>query len=307
MLVLQTRTGSNRFTPMLKKKIMSQKKNRQKTVKYDAGMTVYSGLGELINRGEPRPFPESYFLPDNNRKPIFRFWQSDVKMYDYILFDFDGTLVDSSFCSVIATQKAFEKMALTAPSPSEITDKMGIPIEKSFQDLGAARLSDDEFHHLLCLFRELYRENGDSHITVFSGVVDLLEELKNSGKKIAIITSKKTEVAARNAASHHLTQYVDLIVGSDKVSHYKPHPEGIFKAMHYFGAKTEKSSRFIMVGDAVTDIAMGKAANVSTCAVTWGAHSMEKLASANPDYITDNFISLINILNGKKITCPFSH
>ncbi len=220
-------------------------------------------------------------------------------MYTSVLFDFDGTLADSAQCSVIATQNAFAGMALPAPAASEIIDNMGIPIEKSFRDMGAHDFSESQFERLLVLFREIYKKGGDNHITAFSGAVDLLNALKAQGKNIAIITSKKTDVAARNARKLGFSLYVDLIVGSDKVTQYKPHPEGIFMAMDYFGIDNNMRGEVIIVGDAVTDIEMGKNAGISTCAVTWGAHRKEKLQLSAPDYIADSFSALFELLHKK--------
>lgn len=224
-------------------------------------------------------------------------------MYEYILFDFDGTLADSSECSVIATQQAFTKTGLQEPSTADIIDNMGIPIETSFKDFGAGLLSDEEFNHLLNVFRDIYREVGDSHITAFDGAKNLLKKLKEDGKKIAIITSKKTDVAYRNAEKTGLSEFIDVIVGSDLVTEYKPHPEGIFTALKTFDVNLNKQS--IIIGDAVTDISMGKNAGIDSCAVTWGAHSKAKLNNISPTHIAESFDELYNILSQDKIKCPF--
>jgi phosphoglycolate phosphatase len=217
-------------------------------------------------------------------------------MYEYFLFDFDGTLADSSECSVIATRGAFEALGLEAPSPELIVHFMGIPIETSFREMGAAHLSEEQFLELLKRFREIYKEAGDHHISAFPGGVEFLRHLKATGKKTAIITSKKTDVAQRNAQSIGIVDFIDVFVGSDSVQHYKPHPQGIEIALVKFEEKYSGKNNVIMIGDATTDIMMGRSAGVSTCAVTWGAHSREALVTSNPDYLVDDFASMRNVL-----------
>lgn len=216
-------------------------------------------------------------------------------MYEYFLFDFDGTLADSSECSVIATRGAFESLGLPAPAAEQIVHFMGIPIETSFREMGAAHFSADRFSQLLTRFREIYREAGDTHISAFPGAVAFLQKLNASGKKTAIITSKKTDVAQRNAQGIGLADYIDLFVGSDAVQHYKPHPQSLEIALHQFGAESAGKHNVIMIGDATTDIMMGKSAGVATCAVTWGAHSAEQLAASQPDYLVDDFSAMLRI------------
>lgn len=220
-------------------------------------------------------------------------------MFDYIFFDFDGTLADSSQCAVKATQKAFAWNNLVLPSEADIINMMGIPIEISFLELGARNLSIDAFDTLLASFRQVYKELADDELHAFPGAVDLLKTLKNHQKKfpkIALVTSKKTEVAIRNVHNLGLSLYLDVIIGSDKVMHYKPNPEGIFVALQYFGTKASPLIKAIMVGDSIFDIQMGKDAGVETCGVSWGAHSADKLESVKPDYLAHDFKELLDIL-----------
>lgn len=217
-------------------------------------------------------------------------------MYDTILFDFDGTLADSSSCSVIATQQAFVAHGLAAPEAAAITDCMGIPIEVSFRQMGAEAFSEAQFTQLLTTFRELYRDHAATHITAFNGVAEMLGNLKAAQKKVAVITSKKTAVAESNIEKLGLKSMIDIIIGSDLVKQYKPHPEGIYIALQQLFTDGPYSRHAIMVGDAVTDIEMGKNAGVHTCAVTWGAHSEARLRASEPDAIAHDVATLSQLL-----------
>ena len=78
--------------------------------------------------------------------------------------------------------------------------------------------------------------------------------------------------------------FFEEIIGSDAVTHYKPHPEGINKVVAHYQFDPTKT---IMIGDAIFDIQMGKAAGVKTIAVTWGSHDPKKLSEENPDALVD--------------------
>jgi phosphoglycolate phosphatase len=88
----------------------------------------------------------------------------------------------------------------------------------------------------------------------------------------------------RNLQMLGIDKYFKDIIGSDKVSNYKPHPEGILKILELYTLKPEET---IMIGDAVFDLQMAKAANVLSCGVTWGSHQKEKLSKENPTFLVE--------------------
>ncbi|MCA5011464.1 MULTISPECIES: HAD family hydrolase [unclassified Enterococcus] len=204
--------------------------------------------------------------------------------YEYVIFDFDGTLGDSKECGFKATEEAFKKMGLTIPKKETIEYYMGIPIEKSFKKMSNRALSQNEFDELLGLFRTSYKEYENDYLKIFPGIKELLATLKTHKKMMFVVSSKKTDVLKRNLESLTISDYFTEIVGSDKVSNYKPDPEGI----HYLLKKYSMNPvQTLMVGDAVFDIQMGKAAEVGTCGVTWGSHAKVELAKERPDLLID--------------------
>lgn len=305
VLAMQTLSGSNCFYKDFDDKLTWQKKIRERTKKYDDGMEVYEGLGSLFNHGKPRPLPESYFLPDNNDVFFDKFWEKDIYKHTHILFDFDGTIADSSECAIISTQRAFSEMKLPVPTAEQIVHLMGIPIEQSFKEMGASQLILSDFEKLLSIFRNIYRVESENHIKGFPNMTESLIELKNQGKKIAIVTSKKTDVAIRNINQLGIEKYIDFVVGADQVTKPKPNPECILVALDFFGISKHSLQKVIMIGDTTFDIIAGKSANVDTCAVTWGSHNQKTLKECNPNYITEDFHSLLTILSKKLIECPF--
>lgn len=209
-----------------------------------------------------------------------------------IIFDFDGTLADSGDCGFLATQKAFEELNLPVPSRQQIDYYMGIPIEQSFQELSNHQLNEEQFSKLLTVFREAYKQFEAQTLTVFPYIPEVLTILKNTGFSLFVVSSKKTDVLLRNLQNLNLDSYFTEWIGSDQVSHYKPHPEGILQIIARYELKPASC---VMVGDAIFDLQMGKAANCKTVGVSWGSHSKLELLKEEPTFFADSVMDLNKI------------
>ena len=206
-----------------------------------------------------------------------------------VYFDLDGTLIDSAQCSVISAQATFRKFCNLEVDAQKITEKMGVPIEVSFPELSRGAINAENWDEAATYFRGVYKENSDIHTKLFGGVEDFLRSIRPCVDAMYVVTSKKSQPAENNLKALGIMVYFNGVIGSDRVEHYKPHPDPIFKARALLPGIP---ARQIMVGDADTDIIMGRAANIKTCAVTWGAHDKARLKKANPDYIVDTVADL---------------
>ncbi|WP_267907755.1 HAD family hydrolase [Viridibacillus soli] len=212
-------------------------------------------------------------------------------MKNYI-FDFDGTLADSKQCSVMATQAAFKECGLESPSAKIIEHYMGIPIEVSFKEMAEQPFTEESFELLLQNFREHYKVLENDSLIAFPYIPEMLEQLQQANKQIFVVSSKKSDVLLRNLKTLQIDTYFKDIIGSDKVTHYKPHPAGILKLVDLY--QLEKAET-IMIGDAIFDLQMAKAAKVSSCGVTWGSHGRDKLLEEQPTFIFDDVQQLLSI------------
>lgn len=210
-----------------------------------------------------------------------------------LYFDLDGTLLNSSQCSIVTTQDTFRKFCNIELDPQKIIEKMGIPIEVTFRELSDGKIDDSNWDEIASYFREKYKINSGSYTSLYEGVPELLDEVHGQNACMFIVTSKKSAAAEHNLISLNARHYFQDIIGPDKVEYYKPHPDSVYKARQLLPrpALTE-----IVIGDADTDIAMGKAAGALTCAVTWGAHDKNRLKSANPDHIVDTIKDLRDLI-----------
>lgn len=212
-------------------------------------------------------------------------------MNNYI-FDFDGTLADSKQCSILATQAAFREMRMDVPSEQQILHYMGIPIEQSFKEMSSVPIEDSLFNQLLHYFRQCYKEIEHDTLLLFPHIKEVLRQLKEQHIDCYVVSSKKTDVLKRNLQTLEIDAYFKDCIGSDQVEHYKPHPDGILKLVVRYDLE---ATECVMIGDAIFDIQMGKAANCKTCAVTWGSHSKEKLSEEQPDFLIDDIPLLLNL------------
>ncbi|WP_229252110.1 HAD family hydrolase [Carnobacterium maltaromaticum] len=208
------------------------------------------------------------------------------------LFDFDGTLGDSEECSIVATQGAFKEVNLPIPNKNQIKKAMGIPIEKSFKSMGADGLTANQFESLLDIFRERYKENEVDHLRLFPYVEETLSKLEERSVVMYVLSSKKSDVLQRNLEELGIDAYFKDYYGSDKVEHYKPHPDGIYKIIEKY---QHLKSETLMIGDASYDLQMARRAGVSNCGVTWGSFSEADLRIEKPDFIVHDFRDLLDL------------
>ncbi|MFT8477401.1 MAG: HAD family hydrolase [Liquorilactobacillus sp.] len=209
------------------------------------------------------------------------------------MFDFDGTLANSGKTGILATQAAFKRFSLTVPDAELINYYMGIPIEVSFKKMAPQHsFNGQEFEELMDCFREYYKKNELANITLFNGILPTLKILTQRSKSLYVISSKNSIALLRNLENLKIAKYFTDIIGSDQVQHFKPAPDGVLAVIKRHHLDTDDC---IMIGDAIFDLQMGKAAGVHTCGVTWGAHDSNRLLKEHPDFLLNKAEELLAI------------
>lgn len=213
-------------------------------------------------------------------------------MQTYI-FDFDGTLANSGKTGILATQAAFKDFDLPVPNENIINYFMGIPIEVSFKKMASEHtFTNNEFEKLLTVFRQYYKKFEAKNLTLFSGIKPTLRALVQQEKNLYVVSSKHSTALLRNLQELEIDKFFTGVVGSDQVTHFKPAPDGVLAVIrqHHLDPK-----QCVMIGDAIFDLKMGKAAGVHTCGVTWGAHDTESLRHEHPDFLLSDSTELLTI------------
>lgn len=215
-----------------------------------------------------------------------------MRYIDTILYDLDGTIVDSNELILSSFRHTFDTHFPKLPlSRSDLLIMMGPPLRETF-----ARFTNDStlISTMVDTYLNYYKTNEFSVISLFKGMKEAIQTFHQKGYKQAIITTKFTASAQPSIQHFGLDPFLDMMISLDDVSAPKPHPEGIILAM-------EKLSSLgaVMVGDNATDIEAGKNAHILTVGVRYSL-KYDELVLANPDvWIEDGFelIQYINKLN----------
>ncbi|MDR3189631.1 MAG: HAD family hydrolase [Lactobacillaceae bacterium] len=210
--------------------------------------------------------------------------------YKNIVFDYDGTLADTSDLIVTSVQEAFEAQNFDLPTAENIKQYIGEPITEFFPKLAPRELTELELTTMTNSYRKAYKhDESPETIKLFPGIADLLTELVAQDYKLFMLTSKNSDVARRNADVLGITDKFTKIVGSDMVAKPKPDPAGLLKIMHDNDLVPAET---LMVGDATFDIDMAFAARVRSVGVTWGTQDIRTLEEAKPTYIANDINEL---------------
>jgi phosphoglycolate phosphatase len=188
--------------------------------------------------------------------------------FSCILFDLDGTIVDSAPGITATLAYTFEKLGLPIPTPSELVAYVGPPILDSFRDL--AHFSTEQAHHALGIYRAQYLKHGVFDATVYPGIPQLLRTIHESGVPLSLATSKPEGPATLILEHYELLQYFDVITGASEDEVRSAKADVVAEALVRLAAIGADISRPVMVGDRSHDVHGAAAHNVPTIFVRWG-------------------------------------
>lgn len=212
-----------------------------------------------------------------------------------VIFDLDGTLVDTPRAIVETFTAAFAAMGLEARRPEDIRATIGLPLEVAFSRLMGVAREDDQVvqavKHYQRLFKEIILPRAEG--LIFPGVVAGLEALRGQGFTLAVATSKFYASADALLRAAGLRDQFSMVVGADQVAQPKPNPEMGQLILHTLGIPAERA---VMVGDTTHDLLMAKAAGMRSVAVTYGVHSVRELESSGPTWMADTFEDVLRCL-----------
>ncbi len=209
-----------------------------------------------------------------------------------VLFDFDGTIMDTNEVILQSWQHTFKTVEGKERPVEDILGTFGEPlyvtIEKMLPQITAEVGAE--------IYRSFHYEHFIDLISIFPGIIELMEELKKRGCKIGLVTSRLRHTTEIGLRKYDLEKYFDTIVTCDDTEKFKPDPEPALVALEKLGSRSEES---IMVGDSMFDILCGKGAGVKTVLVGWAlAISEEERTGVNaPDYTIEKAEDLLDILD----------
>jgi pyrophosphatase PpaX len=208
------------------------------------------------------------------------------------LFDFDGTLVDTTELIYQSMRHAAGEV-LGRDLPREILlANVGQPLPRQMELIDAERAEA-----LLESYRLHNEEHHDALIQAFPGVEESLARLHSAGVKIAVVTSKRrfsVEMALERFP--RLGEVVDRFVTMEDTTEHKPDPEPLLKGLEALGGITPEEAAY--VGDSPFDVAAARAAGITSVAVSWGAFSEDTLREAGPVHLVGDIDSAVDVLLG---------
>lgn len=195
-----------------------------------------------------------------------------------ILFDLDGTLIDSVDLIVDSYAHVFRTHGLVPLSREEILHGIGTPLRTVFAAMGGGPA---EVAAWTATYREYNLAHHDARVRPYPGAVAMVRALRDGGRRLGLVTSKNRAGAARGLALAGIADAIEVIVGADDVERPKPHPEPVERALTALGMPAAGA---VFIGDSVHDIRSGRGAGVTTIGITWGPFAAEHLAVAEPHH-----------------------
>lgn len=207
--------------------------------------------------------------------------------FPVVLFDLDGTVVDSGGIILASMRHATRTVLEREFTDAELLARVGGPgLEAQFEALDDTRVEE-----LVTVYRA---HNEALHDTLESclGMEDALAALTRQGRRLGVVTAKRRETVKLAFARLPIAHYFDVLVGGDETEHHKPHPEPLLLALERLAATPDEAA---YVGDSPYDMQAAKAAGIYAIGVTWG-RIHDRAALADADVIVDTAEELLAAL-----------
>ncbi len=210
---------------------------------------------------------------------------------ELIVFDLDGTLVRSHETIYKATIEALRRVNVTHAMDEEgFYKQIGLHFEDIFKNFG---FMVPDFEHFISIYKSIYFDYIDSS-ALYTGVKQLIDEVKKRSIKVALLTTKSQDQAELILKHFLLFEKFDYVMGRRPGIAHKPSAEPLLKIC---GDLKINETAAIIVGDSELDVECGKNAGSKTCAVTYGYRERKELIKVQPDFIVDNILEIVYIVN----------
>lgn len=204
-------------------------------------------------------------------------------MYQVILFDLDGTLTDPGEGITNSVAYALNKYGITVSDKKELYRFIGPPLHESFEEY--YDFSQEKAMQAVAYYREYFTQTGIYENQVYDGIQDLLESLKEAGKKVILATSKPEPFAKQILEYFHLSDYFDFAAGSNMDGTLTRKADVIGYALE--SCQISEYSKVVMIGDRKHDVLGAAQFGIDTIGVLYGYGSEEELKSAGAVYLAE--------------------
>lgn len=212
-------------------------------------------------------------------------------MYDYFLFDLDGTLTDPGLGITNSVAYALEKYHIKVEDRRELYPFIGPPLWRSFSEFYG--FDEEKTKEAVGFYREYFSEKGLFENEVYEGIPEVLSQLKQAGKKLLVATSKPEEFTNRILEHFGLAEYFDFVAGATMDETRNEKADIIAYALEQI-ADADKS-KIVMVGDRKFDILGARENGIDSIGVLYGYGSRAELEEAQATYIVEKPEELLRL------------
>lgn len=209
------------------------------------------------------------------------------KEFELIVFDWDGTLMDSEARIVNCMKIAIDELNLSARTDNELRNVIGLGLKEALLTL-YPKGTDETFNQLIEHYRQHFMFTDDTPTELFHGVAEMLKSLAERGHYLAVATGKGRIGLDQAMAETGVGDYFQVTRCADE-SRSKPHPQMLEEIMGFLGASPDTT---LVVGDTEYDLQMAHNARASSLAVSYGVHEKERLLACQPLDCVDNMQEL---------------
>ena len=208
-----------------------------------------------------------------------------------VLFDLDGTLVNTTPLILESFRHTFREFGLPVPADSELVAGFGLPMRTAVTAYMPEEMADE-----FCdAYRAYQRTRHDELIEGIDGVAETLSALAERGIKMAVVTSKKRPAAIRDLGCYDLVKYFDVIIACDDCAENKPLPGPSLMALKQLGLS---GAECLAVGDSPFDFQSARGAGCQTAAVRYTSFDWDYiLTEGKPDYVLNKMTDLLTLID----------
>jgi len=217
--------------------------------------------------------------------------QSTNAPFQLVIFDFDGTLIDSKYDIAVSVNLTLKDMELPTRSPEEIFSFVGDGVKRLLR-LSVGEGNDARYEEALTIFRDHYLAHCLDFTQLYTGLDAVFDILQ--GKTKALATNKSLEYTLRIVEGLGVRDRFSAIECPIDPSDLKPDPGMLFRILDQLGVASEQA---ILVGDSTNDVRAAKAAGMRACAVGYGYGNREKVLALDPDYYCEKPEDLLAVLS----------
>lgn len=212
-------------------------------------------------------------------------------MYDYFLFDLDGTLTDPGLGITNSVAYALGKYGITVEDRRELYPFIGPPLRQSFSEFYG--FDEEKTKEAVAFYREYFSEKGLFENEVYEGIPEVLSQLKQAGKKLLVATSKPEEFTNRILEHFGLAEYFDFVAGATMDETRNEKADIIAYALKQIA--DADPSKIVMIGDRKFDILGARENGIDSIGVLYGYGSRAELEEAQATFIVEKPEELLRL------------